>query len=289
MLAKPEVSEFLTRSAAPCARLVSEVTENPESQAAVTALKDEARRAGIDVEGDAFERALLRSAAAEFEPRIAGLPIHESVRKLLADEYRFYTSPSRGTSLATGGYLFVTACKTISLRRFPAGPMDWEVSGFPRSWLFKVSKLDLPRLAWFLAARTGGFRPMFFMHVARRPKNRGLLLEKEVLKAYYRMARSLELQPSIKAILASAWFHDPAAVAENPHLEWLNRPYLEEGGIVVTSGPAPADAGFMEHNAGRKQQFESGRLQYQLAVALWPRSAAIDWARRHPELEGAIQ
>jgi hypothetical protein len=289
MLAKPEVFEFLARSAAPCARLVSEVTENPESHLAVTSLKERARHAGIDVEGDALERALLQAAAADFEPRITSLPIHESVRKLLIDEYRFYTGPSRGTSLETGSYLFVTACKTISLRRFPAGPMDWEVSGFPRSWLLKVSKLDLPRVAWFLAARTGGFRPMFFMHVARRPKNRGLLLEKEVLKAYYRAARSLELQPPIKAILASSWLHDPAAVAENPHLELLSRPYLQEGGIIVNTGPAPADAGFLEHNADRKEQFESGRLQYQLAAALWPRRAAIDWAHRHPELEVAIQ
>ena len=285
MLAKPEVFEFLKKSAASCARLVADVTEDPESQEAVRALKDEARRAGIEVEGDAFERALLQCAAADFEPRIASLPIHESVQKLLADEYRFYTGPSRGTALETGSHLFVTACKTISLRRFPAGPMDWEVSGFPRSWLLKVSKPDVARLAWFLAARVGGFRPMFFMHVARRPKNRGLLIEKEVLRAYYRMARSLELQPFIKAILAYAWFHDPAAVSENPHLEWLNRPYRDEGGIIVTAGPAPADAGFLERNTDRKRQFESGSLQYQVAVAVWPRRAAIDWARRHPELE----
>jgi len=285
MLAKPEVSEFLKASAVDCARLVAEVTETSESQAAVTALKDQARGAGIEVEADAFERALLRSAAADFEPHIATLPIHESVRKLLRDEYRFYTGPARGTLLEAGSYLFVTACKTISLRRFPAGPMDWEVSGFPRAWLPKVPKPDLARLAWYLAVRAGGFRPMFFMHVARRPKNRGLLIEKEVLRAYYRMARSLELQPSVKAILASAWFHDPAAVAENPHLAWLNRPYREEGGIIVTAGPAPVDAGFLEHNIDRKQQFESGHLQYRIAIALWPRDAAIDWARRHPELE----
>jgi hypothetical protein len=164
--------------------------------------------------------------------------------------------------------------------------MDWEISGFPRAWLLAVRKLDLPPLAWFLAARVGGFRPMFFMHVARRPKNRGLLIEKEVLRAYHRMARALELQPSIKGILASAWFHDPAAVSDNPHLEWLNRPYREEGGIIVTAGLAPADAGFLERNTDRKQQFEDGRLHYHIAVALWPRGAAIDWARRHPELAG---
>ena len=74
-------------------------------------------------------------------------------------------------------------------------------------------------------------------------------------------------------------------MAENPHLVGLNRPYREEGGIIVTVGPAPVDAGFLEHNIDRKQQFEGGRLRYRIGVALWPRGAAIDWARRHSELE----
>jgi hypothetical protein len=138
---------------------------------------------------------------------------------------------------------------------------------------------------WFLSMRMGGFQPMFFMHVARRPKNRGLVVEKEVLRSYYRMARSLELQESIKGIMAEGWFHDPAAVAANPHLAWLNRPYLEEGGLIVNMGPAQATAGFMEHNIQRKEEFESGKLRYRIGVALWPREAAIDWARRRSDLE----
>jgi hypothetical protein len=128
MLAKPDVSEFLKSSAVPCARLVAEVTEASQSQAAVTALKDQARAAGIEVEADAFERALLRSAAADFEPRIASLPIHESVRKLLRDEYRFYTGPVRGTLLETGSYLFVTACKLFHCGGFR--PARW-IGRFP--------------------------------------------------------------------------------------------------------------------------------------------------------------
>lgn len=287
MPADSQVFEFLKKkSAAPCSQLVTEVTEVPESQVAVAALKDEARRVGIEVQGDVFERALLRSAATDFEPRIANLPVVESVKSLMREEYCFYTGAPRGASLEVGSHFFVTACKVISLRRFPAGPMDWEISGFPRSWLLKVGFLDLPRLAWFLAARMGGFRPVFFMHVARRPRNRGLLLEKEVLRGYYRMACSLQLQRSIKGIMAAAWFHDPVALAENPHLAWLNRPHQEEGGMIVTAGSAPADSGFLEHNIARKQQFESGRLQYRIGMALWPRGAAIDWALRHPELEG---
>ena len=264
--------------------MVAAITETAETHAAAKVWKQDWRKAG-GAEGDAFERALLRCAAMETAPQFENLPLYDPVKSLLRGEFRYYTQPAAGTTLETGGPPFVTACKVISLRRFPAGPMDWEVSGFPRSWLLKTPKSDLPRLLWFLCSRVGGFAPLFFMHVARRPKNRGMLVEKEVLRSYYRMARSLERQPSIKGIMASAWFHDPAVVAENPHLAWLNRPYLEEGGLIVTTGPAGADAGFSEHNAERERRHASGQLQYQIGVAIWPREAALDWARRHPELD----
>ena len=286
MLADSELFGLLKTSAADCARLAAAVTESAESQAPIAALKHAATDAGLAFEEDQFERALLRYAATETESGIADLPVHVSVKKLLRDEFRFYSAPARGASIELGSFLFVTGCKIISLRRFPAGPMDWEMSGFSRSWLLQVDKMQLPRVAWFLAMRTGGFRPMFFMHVARSPKRRALLIEKEVLRSYYRMARSLELQASIKGILASAWFHDPAAVSDNPHLAALSRPYLEGGGMIVLGHRAPADSGFLDHNAGRKDQFESGSLAYRLGLALWPRDAAIDWARRHPELDG---
>jgi hypothetical protein len=285
MLSESEIFKLLGKSPADCAQLVAGVTDDSESHAPALALKEEARRAGIEFEAGEFERALLRYAAVETSPGIAGLPVTESVKGLIRSEFQYYTRAAGGDPLEMGSYLFVTGCKVISLRRFAAGPMDWEVSGFPRSWLLKVRISDLARVLGFLSIRIGGFKPMFFMHVARRPKNRGMLLEKEVLRSYYRMARSLELQKSVKGIMAAAWFHDPAAVAANPHLAWLNRPYLEEGGLIIDTGPAQATAGFMEHNIQRKEEFESGNLRYRIGVALWPREGAIDWARRRPDLE----
>jgi hypothetical protein len=283
MLSESEIFKVLGKSPSDCAQVVTGVTEDAETHAPATALKEEARRSGIEFEAGEFERALLQYAAVETSPRIADLPVHQSVKALLQSEFKYYTTTV--VPLETGSYVFVRACKVISLRRFVAGPMDWEISGFPRSWLFKVGLPDFARVLGFLSMRMGGFRPMFFMHVARRPKNRGLLLEKEVLRSYYRMARSLELQESMKGIMAAAWFHDRAAVAANPHLAWLNRPYLEEGGLIVNTGPAEATAGFMEHNTQRKEEFESGKLRYRIGVALWPREAAINWARRRPDLE----
>jgi hypothetical protein len=285
------VEETLQRLGYPplvCAQLVRGVTEVPETHLPIQRLKDQICRAGLGIPGDAFERGILISAARETAPRIESLPVYESVKSLLHKEFQFYTDPVKNldSSLTIGTYGFVRACKTISLRRFPSGPMDWEISGFPRSWLLKVQRSSLPRVLGFLLFQTHGFAPMFFTHVARRPKNLFLVMEREVLRAYYRMARSLELQPIIKGILSSSWLHDPAAVKRYPYLSWLSRPYLETNGLITTAGPAPADSGFAEGNVGRQEQFAEGEPRFQIGVALWPRRAAIEWAYKHPELAG---
>jgi hypothetical protein len=98
------------------------------------------------------------------------------------------------------------------------------------------------------------------------------------------MARSMQLQPDVRALLAHAWFHDPAAVRDNPQLEVLNRPYVEHGGLVTLLGPAPPSSGVLEGNAQRKEDYLAGKLQYKYGFAIWPRDAAIRWADEHPEL-----
>ena len=266
-----------------CAALAAAVGDHDAGLGAVTSLKR--RVAGPEAAGDAFERAFLCAAATVFEPRIAAVRAHASVLLRLREEFRFYTLPTGRESLAAGTYLFTTGCKMISLRRYPAGPMDFEISGVPRSWLPRIPPVDWLRSGLFITRRLKSLYPLFFLHVARRPKNRSLLIRKEVQRMYYRAARSLELQPEVYGIMASAWFHDPAAVAADPHLACLSTPYLENGGLITNTGPASEDAGFLERNAARKEQLDAGLLHYKLGLALWPREAAIDWAARNPELE----
>lgn len=281
-----ETLERLGYSLTACARLVQAVTESPESRFAIHQLKNRVCEHGMAMPGDTFERRLLSYAARETASRIESLPVYEPVKSLIRAEFQHYTHPPEGATnpIEIGTNEFVVACKTISLARFPAGPMDWEISGFPRSWLLSIRKSDLPRVLAFLLSQVRGFAPMFFIHVARQPKNRSLVIEKEVLRAYYRIARSLDLQPQIKGILAHAWFHDPAAVGRYPHLAWINRPYLEANGLITTAGPAPANSGFMEGNEDRRKQFEKGELRFRMGIAIWPREAAIRWADKHDEL-----
>src|SRR5690348_7385181 len=273
-------------SPADCVRLLQQVTFDSTSHTPITNLKQRVAQELNNVTADSFERALLQYAARETAPGIEQLPVHDRVKLLLREEFRYYLDPpTKGApALEAGTLAFTVACQILSLRRFPAGPLDWELSGFPRSWLFSIHTRKLRTLA-FLLTKTRGFAPMFFVHVARPPKKRALVIETEVLRSYYRIAKSLELQPNVKGILASAWFHDPEAVRRYPHLDWLNRPYLEGGGLIVTAGPAPPDSGIAERNLERQELLARGESPFRIGVAIWPRNAAIQWARNHPNLD----
>jgi hypothetical protein len=246
----------------------------------VTALK---KRAGL--EGDEVERLLLWQAARQALPRVASVPVDRSVRWRLDQDLRQLHAMK--VSMVAGSYHFNRAAKMATLRRFPAGAMEWELSGIPRSYFLQASFPANLRFLAFVLFRLRGRAPCFFMHVAPPPRNRGLVVPREVFRAYHRMARSLRLQPEVRALLAHAWFHDPAAVRDHPHLEPLNRPYLNHGGLITLLGPAPSSSGVLEGNAQRRADYLAGRVQYRYGFAIWPRDAAIRWADAHLELDDA--
>jgi hypothetical protein len=97
----------------------------------------------------------------------------------------------------------------------------------------------------FVFQEFGGIKPAFYVHIAHPPRNRSLIIQKEVRKAYFRIAQALILQPGIKGIMCATWLHDPVAMEMYPHLGPLNEPYLNLGGKLVTNlGAAPPESGF---------------------------------------------
>ena len=256
-------------------KLLQQVDKAPSVEA-VASLK---RASGL--EGDAVERLLLWHAARRAVLEVPSLPVEEKVRVQLGQDLPELHAIT--ASVATGTYQFIRAAKIATLRRFVAGPMEWEVDGIPRSFVLQADFPENLRLLAFVTLRLGGWAPCFFMHVAPAPRNRGLSVPKQVLRAYYRMARSLKLQPTVRALVAHAWFHDPAALRDHPHLQVLNQPYLEHGGLIVRLNPAPPSSGVLEGNSRRKADYVSGRIVYRYGLAIWPRAAAIRWADAHPE------
>ena len=244
----------------------------------VTTLKKQA-----ELEGDGLERLLLWHATRQALPRVPALPIEKSVgRRLDQDLRQLHTM---NTSMEAGSYDFDRAAKIATLRRFPAGPMEWELSGIPKAYFRQAAFPDNLRLLLFVISHLRGLKPCFFMHVAPAPRNRSLSVPKEVLRSYYRMARSLQLQPGVRALLAHAWFHDPAAVRDSPHLAVLSEPYLNHGGLITLLGQAPLSSGVLAGNAQRSADYQAGKLEYKYGFAIWPRDAAIRWADAHREFE----
>jgi hypothetical protein len=275
-------TEFALRRIGICAEevawtLLHDVRDHTEGITPVATLKMEA-----GLEGDEVERLLLWYATRQARPLLDALAVDKSVRMLLDQD--LCQLPSLNVSMATGTYHFNRAAKLATLRRFPAGPMEWELSGIPRSYVLLAPFPENLRLLAFVILRVGGWAPCFFVHVAPAPRNRALSVPRQVLRAYHRMARSLQLQPTVRALVALAWFHDPAAVRDYPHLEVLNRPYVNQGGLIVPLGPAPPSCGVLEGDAHRRADYLAGRVQYHYGFAVWPRDAAIQWADAHPEL-----
>ena len=236
----------------------------------------EALKKAAGWEGDDVERLLLWHAARQALPLVPSLAVDTAVRGRLDQDLRQLSTLN--VPMTAGSYHFDRAAKMATLRRFPAGPMEWEISGVPRSFFLQAAFPANLRFLGFVMFRLGGRSPCFFMHVAPAPRNRALSVPKEVLRSYYRIARSMQLQPHVRALLAHAWFHDPAAVRDYPHLEVLSQPYVHHGGLITLLAPAPPSSGVLVGNAQRSADYLEGRLQYKYGFCIWPRDAAIRWA-----------
>ena len=169
------------------------------------------------------------------------------------------------------------------LQRFPAGLLDWEISGIPRSWLVKVPPRDLPRVLACIATELRGFKPVMYVHLAFLRTPFMMFHEGRFRAAYLQIARCLALRPELKAIITAAWFHSSETHRVSLHLQWTNRLFEENGGIISDVGKCPEDAGFLVGSSQRRKLYESGEYKPRLGMILWPRRAVLDWYSKQPD------
>jgi hypothetical protein len=182
---------------------------------------------------------------------------------------------------------FVALCKIATVRRFPAGQFDWERSGLPRAWLPRIRPVSaLTRILSMVTVQWRAFSPAFFIHLAVTYPVRALL-EREALKSYHRMARSMALQPDVHGLIASSWLHSPDTFTISPHLAWLNSVFTDNGAVVATMGAAPPDCGVLAQSVERERAFAEGRFTPTIGLIIWPRREMLAWAAAHPELDEA--
>lgn len=253
---------------------------------ALARLRESAARAGAETGNAEVERLLLTDAALRALPRLPQLPVAPAVRRAFREAFELFAGEGEPLLARTRGgrNAFASLCRIAILERFPAGEFEWEVSGLPRSWLFKVPKRELPRLAWTLAAQMRGLAPVFFPHVGVVRPKRIMMVEEEVNRSYYRMAMSLPMQPEIRGLVTSSWFYSPEIGQISPHLEWMPRFFQQNGGLVTTMGPAdPESSGVLARSRKRQQMYKNGELKPKLGLVIWPRAAMLCWAEAHPE------
>ena len=219
--------------------------------------------------------------------QISGLPVDETVKHLYCKEFAFYAKPpaSAYSHFSIQAYPFIAMSKIVLLKRFPAGSTDWEISGFPRSWLVKVAPHFMARTYQFLALKTRGFKPFFVPHLAGTRNRLPFLLEREFLASFYRAAIALEKQPRIKALMAGSWLHSVETHRVSPHLSFMNRPYIEAGGIYTDLGPADPNDGFLDGSKERAELYYAGKYKPTFGIVMCTSKQAIAWKRAHPEIE----
>ncbi len=254
-------------------------------------LKQTLARTGLPIGGGAYERFLVVGASVESLGRLDRVPVDARVKQLFLECFRGYAAGTVPEPFELSRASFIAMGRIATLSRFPAGQLDWEVSGIPRSWLARIRWRALPRLVTSLLAELRGFSPVFFSHLNPNRRNQGILLERESLRSYHRMARAMEGQPEIRGLVTASWLHSPDTFAVSPHLKWLNDVFLQNGGHVIPLGRVDPECGVLHRSPERRQAYEAGTFTPTEALVIWPRAEMLAWAHGHDDLrdEGSVR
>ena len=263
---------------------IEKLGKDPEAARRIALVRESL--AGNAAPNAQLERCLLLQTVVQYEQRLIQCCMSDGVRSCLADELRFLAAPDdhETTKLSEPFDNFVTMAKIVTLRRFPAGQLHFERSGIPLSWFGRLGPRRLTKLLRFLLRTTRARKPFFFHHLGWRRKNMLFLSEREQNRSYWRIAQSLELHPEVKGLLTESWLHSPDTFEVSSHLAWLNKPFLEHGGLVLVLGPAAENSGVLAASRERRRLYAEGRFHPTTAMVVWPRAAMLEWAATHPEL-----
>lgn len=236
---------------------------------------------GIPDSGFVLQRYLLLSAGLANLRLVPHLPVDDEVKDRLLNQFLYVCAPDRemDSLLNPRHYGFRVMCKFMLLERFPAGQSDWEISGFPRSWLAKLPARDLSKALNCVFLRAGGRRPFFESHTAFR-RELPILTAEDERKTFRLLAASMRLQPAIRGYLAASWFMDPKLSEVSPHLAWFSD-WLKEcqafGAVWTNIGEAPRDAGFLVGDRHRRKLYETGRWKPLQGLLIWERRDLLRW------------
>ena len=261
-----------------CVRESARITEAPATRRRLEAIREIVAGPAAGIAPGSFERFVLAHAVLAYRKELQSAALPPVVKRLACSGLLRFADGRTVVNLSE--HRFVALCKIATLRRFSHTKYP---AFYTRSWLARVRPLSaLTRLLSIIAFEWRGFSPAFFVH-APATYSVPALLEREALKSYHRMARSMALQPEVKGLVASTWLHSPATFAVSPHLAWLNKVFAEHNAVVATMGPATLDSGVLVQSVERQRAFAEGRFKPTLGLIVWPRRDVLAWAAVHQE------
>jgi hypothetical protein len=266
--------------------LLSPVTYAAASTGHIAELKRRLPRELAGAEENLLERWLLLQAASHALPKVPALPLYLPVKRLLIKEFLFFAEAPGlwRPRFHAGDIRFREMARIATLQRLPAGQMHWERWGIPRRWLFKPALMEMLSLWKMVAFEFRGFRPVAETHTNDRREGGPHFRFEDRLLTYYRLTRSIELQPEMRGMMSESWYYCAETARVSPHLAWARQFFLDHGGIQVDLGPAPEDSGFLGTSRTRDRLYAEGLYKPKIGWVLWPRKRMLEWAARHPEL-----
>ena len=266
-----------------CFELLYSVPENPASTETFRRFEQAAKAMGFSTPYSVERFVVLQACLAALR-RLPLLPVDDSVKAQFCMLCRHLASARLPADrrFAMGGGAFIELAKLITLRRFHAGQLSFDIMDMPRAWLLKVHPIELPGLARELLAGFGGLGPVVMPHINYWRTNPLFVTLKEHEKSLQRIAKCLEADPALKGFISSSWVYADAVGEVTPHLAWLRDFFAENNGYVVDCGPALEDAGFLVGSDRRKQLHSEGRFHIRETLILWRRDDLLGWAKRKP-------
>lgn len=155
-----------------------------------------------------------------------------------------------------------------------------ECSGFPRSLLLRDGPGPLAKGLAFFLLRAGGFSPFFESHFD--PRFIREFTPEGYDRLYLAIAELLEVNPQVKGMIGSSWWHDPALETISPELWFLTKTPLLGGARLFRVGEDPvATQDAIRFSVARDRLYREGEYKPQVFMLVWLRDDLRGWAETH--------
>lgn len=97
---------------------------------------------------------------------------------------------------------------------------------------------------------------------------------------YRELAKLLELYPTVRGMVATSWFYDPALSEISPRLAYLRQLPVDNGAMLVKHGTTEFDVlSATATSPTRRALFEAGKYKPICCSILWDRHDIMAWSR----------